>query len=94
MVTTAKKSSAKANGAQNGNSDKSYSPAEFVTAWKQAHLANETIDGLAARLGMKKSAISARASQYRKLKVNLPSLRRNGKGSKIDVNALNAILAN
>lgn len=94
MVTSAnKKNSAKANGTTTTTEKEPVSAIDFCKSWKSAAAANQTLDQLAAQLHLTKSAVSARASQYKKLGVKFPALKRLGKGSKINADELNAIFA-
>lgn len=71
---------------------------EFVDAWQGSNSTQEVADKLTAlahqrgvdtSVKMAKTVVQARASAYRKLKVNLKNMSRGGGGNKINVEKLN-----
>ena len=70
--------------------------ARFVTVVRDVHKRNGSIADVAAELGLKVGSVSTRMSNLRNHKppVNLPHFTRGGGGgAKLDVDALNEILA-
>ena len=79
--------------ARKRNNEKNVAPEDFIKAVKSVHASGGKIADIARQLNLEVGSVNARMYTMRKAGVNLPQFPRGGGGKGLDVQALNAILA-